>query len=259
MKFIIQLENITVKREDRPILNNISLSIEDGQSVAIIGSNGAGKSTLVDVMSEQVHPVQTEGTKRLLFGDDNWNIVELQKKMGIVSQSLQYLCNTNYSVEEIVLSGFFSSIGLDFHHIITHEMHNRVNDVLSEYHMKHLKDNRMNTLSSGEARKALLMRASVHSPSVMLLDEVTTNLDLPSKKEYLKHISEYAHGEKTVILVTHDISQIVKDIERVIVLKDGKILADGPKDHILSEELLSEAYSTKVFVSRRDGRYNAWC
>jgi len=179
--------------------------------------------------------------------------------MGIVSQSLQYLCNTFYSVEEIILSGFFSSIGLDFHHIVTDEMKKRVIEVLKEFQMEHLRYNRMDTLSSGEARKVLLMRASVHDPRVMLLDEVTTNLDLPSKKGYLKHIREYALAKKTIILVTHDISQIIREIERVVVLKNGTILADGDKEDILTEELLSEAFSTKVFVSKRDGRFNAWC
>ncbi|NCB02534.1 MAG: ATP-binding cassette domain-containing protein [Spirochaetia bacterium] len=259
MNPIIYLKNISVVRDEKPILDNISLSIHNGENIAIIGSNGAGKSTLVGVMSELIHPIVKEETQRLLFGQQNWNIVELQKKMGIVSQSLQYLCNTSYSVEEIVLSGFFSSIGLDFHHIVTDEMKRRAHEVLKEYRMEYLKDNKMNTLSSGEARKALLMRASVHDPKVMLLDEVTTNLDLPSKKEYVSRLTMYANGGKTIILVTHDISQIIEEVRRVVVLKDGKIFADGSKEEVLTESVLSEAYSTKVFVSKREGRFNAWC
>ena len=103
------------------------------------------------------------------------------------------------------------------------------------------------------------MRASVHNPKVMLLDEVTTNLDLPSKKEYIFHVKQYASRGKTIILVTHDISHIVEEINRVVVLKDGKIFADGKKEEILSESVLSEVYSTRVFVSKREGRFNAWC
>ena len=259
MKPIIQLEHITVKRDEKPILDSISLSIKKSESIAIIGPNGAGKSTLVGVMSEAVHPIYTPQTKRLLFGVSNWNILELNKKMGVVSQSLQYMCNSLYIVEDIVTSGFFSSIGLDFHHQVSHQMKQRVDEVLKEYRMEHLKNHRMNTLSSGEARKVLLMRASVHDPKVMLLDEVTTNLDLPSKKEYLFHLKQYADNKKTIILITHDISQIIEEIERVVVLKNGKIFADGNKEDILSESLLSEAYCTKVFVSKREGRFNAWC
>ncbi len=224
MKPIIDLEHITVRRDEVPILDSVSLSIQEAESVAIIGPNGAGKSTLVGVMSEQIHPIYTKESKRYLFGKSNWNVVELNKKMGIVSQTLQYMCNTRYTVQEIVLSGFFSSIGLDFHHQVTNEMVKRVDEVLSEYHMNHLKDKMMNTLSSGEARKVLLMRASVHNPKVMLLDEVTTNLDLPSKKEYIFHVKQYAAKGKTIILVTHDISHIVEEINRVVVLKEGKFL-----------------------------------
>lgn len=259
MNPIIELEHITVKRDERPILDSVSLTVNKSESIAIIGSNGAGKSTLVGVMSNLIHPIYTHESKCLLFGKSNWNVMELNKKIGIVSQTLQYMCNSTYIVEEIVVSGFFSSIGIDFHHKVTQEMKTRVDEVLNEYRMEHLRDKKMNSLSSGEARKVLLMRASVHDPSVMLLDEVTTNLDLVSKKEYLFHLKQYANNGKTIILVTHDISQIVEEIGRVVVLKNGKIFADGNKEEILNESLLSEAYSTKVFVSKREGRFNAWC
>ena len=119
MRPIIILENIRVRRDERVILDSVSLSIQESESVAIIGPNGAGKSTLVGVMSEHIHPIYTKDTKRYLFGKSNWNIVDLQKYMGIVSQTLQYMCNTRYTVQEIVLSGFFSSIGLNFHHQVT--------------------------------------------------------------------------------------------------------------------------------------------
>lgn len=259
MKPIIELKDITVKRDELSILDSVSLTVNQRESIAIIGPNGAGKSTLSGVMSNRVHPIYTVESKRHIFGKSNWNNVELHKKMGIVSQELQYMCNSIYRVEDIVVSGFFSSIGIDFHHKVTPEMRMRVDEVLSEYRMEHLRGKKMNSLSSGEARKVLLMRASVHDPDVMMLDEVTTNLDLPSKKEYIFHLKQYAVEGKTIILVTHDISQIIDEIKRVVVLKKGKIFADGNKEDVLTESLLSEAYETKVFVSRREGRFNAWC
>ncbi|MDC7244806.1 MAG: ATP-binding cassette domain-containing protein [Sphaerochaetaceae bacterium] len=256
---IIRLRHISVKREGRYILKDISLSINENENVAIIGSNGAGKSTLVNVMCQYIHPLYSEKSERFLFGQDKWNIVELQKRLGIVNQELQYLCNSDYTVKEIVLSGFFSSIGLDFHHQVTEQMIEKAESILADYHMMHFADKRMNSLSSGETKKVLLARANIHNPKVMLLDEGNANLDLPSKKEFVSQLDRFASSGKNIILVTHDISQIIEEIERVIILKNGRIFRDGPKMEVLKESVLSEAFDTKVFVSEREGRFNAWC
>jgi iron complex transport system ATP-binding protein len=256
---IITLQNISVRRAGRLILNNVSLSLFDEEHVAIIGANGAGKSTLVQVMSEEVHPLWAPESRRILFGKSRWQVIELRKKMGIVSQALQYLCNTSYPVLHIVLSGFFSSIGLDFHHQITDELVQKARWALTQQGIAHLADKPMRTLSSGEARRVLLARAVVHDPSVMLLDEAVSNLDLPAKRRYRQSLEQFAHEGRTLILVTHDLSEIIGEIKRVVILKEGRILADGPKERILTESVLSEAYETQVFLSEREGRFTAWC
>ncbi|HCS37883.1 MAG TPA: ABC transporter [Sphaerochaeta sp.] len=256
---IISLKNITVRRAGRPILDSVSLDIFAGEHVAIIGANGAGKSTLVQVMSEEVHPIWSPDSQRILFGQDRWKVLELRKRMGIVSAALQFLCTTSYPVRHIVLSGFFSSIGLDFHHQVTANMVEAANRYLGEQGVLHLAEKSMRTLSSGEARRVLLARAMVHDPEVMLLDEAVSNLDLPAKRSYRDALESFARAGRTVILVTHDLSEIIGEIGRVVVLKQGQILADGPKREILDEELLSDAYGTRVFLSEREGRFNAWC
>ena len=256
---IIQLQQITVRRAGRPILKDISLSIRDREHVAIIGANGAGKSTLVQVMSEEIHPIWSPESQRLLFGRSRWQVLELRKRMGIVSQSLQYLCNTTYPVLHIVLSGFFSSIGLDFHHQVTPLMRESALQALSDQGIVHLSGKPMRTLSSGEARRALLARAVVHDPAVMLLDEAVSNLDMPSRSLYRQSLQQFAREGRTLILVTHDLSEIIEEIDRVVVLKQGSILADGPKREVLTEDMLSEAYGTQVFLSERQGRFTAWC
>lgn len=256
---IISLKNITVRRSGRPILDSVSLDIFAGEHVAIIGANGAGKSTLVQVMSEEVHPIWSPDSRRILFGQDRWKVLELRKRMGIVSAALQFLCTTSYPVRHIVLSGFFSSIGLDFHHQVTADMVEAANRYLDEQGVLHLAEKSMRTLSSGEARRVLLARAMVHDPEVMLLDEAVSNLDLPAKRSYRDALESFARAGRTVILVTHDLSEIIGEIGRVVVLKHGQILADGPKREILDEQLLSDAYGTRVFLSEREGRFNAWC
>lgn len=256
---IVSLRNITVRRSGKPIINSLSLDIFPHEHVAIIGANGAGKSTLVQVMSEEVHPLWAPDSKRLLFGQERWRVLELRKRMGIVSQSLQYMCNTTFTVRHIVLSGFFSSIGLDFHHQVTDDMVGKADRCLKDQGVLHLAQKSMRTLSSGEARRVLLARAVVHDPEVMLLDEAVSNLDLPAKRMYRDSLEGFIRDKRTLILVTHDLSEIIEAIGRVVVMKDGQIIADGSKEEVLTEEILSNAYGTRVFVSEREGRFNAWC
>jgi len=256
---IISLQNITVRRAGRVTLDAVSLDIRAGEHVAIIGANGAGKSTLVQVMSEEVHPLWSPDSHRILFGSSRWQVLELRKRMGIVSAALQYLCTTSYPARHIVLSGYFSSIGLDFHHQVTEAMEEAAGKCLLQQGVLHLAEKPMRSLSSGEARRVLLARATVHDPQVMLLDEAVSNLDLPAKKSYRESLERFAHEGRTIILVTHDLSEIIGEIGRVVVLKQGRIIADGPKRDVLSEDLLSEAYGTRIFLSEREGRFIAWC
>ncbi len=259
MDEVIRLEHATVRRQGNAILDDVSLTVRKNEHVAIIGPNGAGKSTLVQVISEEIHPLYQEQTKRILFGKDRWQVLELRKHLGIVSQSIQFLCNSSYKAWEIAISGFFSSIGLDFHHHITEEQLLVVEEVMTRYEVWHLKDKQMNRLSSGEARRVLLCRASVHNPDVVLLDEAVSNLDFPSRHQYRNTLQKLNDEGKTIILVTHELSEIIPSINRIVVMQQGKIVADGEKSEILRENILSQVYGTKVFVDEREGLFTAWC
>ncbi|MFA5448140.1 MAG: ATP-binding cassette domain-containing protein [Sphaerochaeta sp.] len=256
---IIHIEHATVRRKGIPILDDVSFSVNEGEHVAIIGPNGAGKSTLVQVISQEVHPLAHPHMKRLLFGKQRWQILELRKRLGIVSQSLQYLCNSSYKGIEIVLSGFFSSIGLDFHHQVSDEQRQKAREVMERYDAFHLADKQMNRMSSGEARRILLCRATVNEPSVFLLDEAGTALDFPARRAYRQTLEQLNSQGKTIILATHELSEIIPSIGRVVLMKEGKIIADGPKEEVLTEKLLTEVYETLVYVDQRDGLFTAWC
>ncbi|WP_245523205.1 ABC transporter ATP-binding protein [Parasphaerochaeta coccoides] len=256
---VVDISHATVSRNGRIILDDVSLCIEEHQHIAIIGANGAGKSTLAGVMSMGVHPLYRENFSRILFGQRKWHIHELRKKLGIVSQPLQTLCSTTYTVTEIVISGLFSSIGLDFSHHVTPEHDRQAHDIMEKFNIIHLKDKSMNTLSSGEARRALIARACINDPSLLILDEAVTSLDFPSRAQYRSTLRTLADTGKTLVLITHELSEIITEIERVIVMKDGRIMADGPKEDILTEEILADAYGQKVYIDHRDGLYSAWC
>lgn len=256
---IIQIEHATVRRRGRPILDDVSLSVNQGEHLAIIGPNGAGKSTLLQVISYQVHPLHLPQMKRSVFGVERWHVLELRKHLGIVSEALQHLCNSVFTASEIVISGFFSSIGLDFHHQVTPAHRKSALAVMERYGVAHLADKHMNRLSSGEARRVLLCRATVNNPSLFLLDEAGTALDFPARSAYRNTLQQLDAEGKTIILATHELSEIIPSIKRVILLHEGKIIADGSKEEVFTEPLLSEVYGTAVYVDERDGLYSAWC
>mgnify|MGYP000872161239 FL=1 len=256
---IMQLEHATVRRSGVPILDDISFQVKRNEHVAIIGPNGAGKSTLVQLLSEEIHPLYSPRTKRILFGKAKWEVLSLRAHLGIVSQSLQYLCNSSYKGWEIVISGFFSSIGLDFHHHCNDRQMQKMEETMHRYDAWHLRDKQMNRMSSGEARRILLARANVHDPQVMLLDEAVSNLDFPSRSQYRSTLEQLDREGKTIILATHELSEIIPAINRIVVMQHGKIVADGSKQEVLNERLLSEVYQTRVFIDEREGLYSAWC
>lgn len=258
MESILKIENANVKRHSKLILKSVSLSIEKGQHTAIIGPNGAGKSTLMGVLSKEVHPLALDDYSYSLLGKARWRMEDIRKEIGSVSPILNKYLHSTYTAFEMVVSGLYSAIGLDFHHTIREGDKELALAELSRVNALHLKDRYMNTLSSGEARRVFLARSAVHNPKILMLDEASDALDFPSRAMLRDSISSYS-VDKTILMITHDISEIIPEINRIVLMKNGEIVKIGTKDEILTEELLSLVYERKVYVDKRDNLFNAWC
>lgn len=256
---IFRIEHATVRRNMVPILDDVSVTIKDGENVAIIGPNGAGKSTLMNVMTKTVYPLARDEYYWEFMGKSKWKIMDMRMKMGIVNENLLFYVNSTYTAEEIVVSGLYAAIGLDFHHSVRPEDLEKAHRQMDKVHILHLKDKQMNTLSSGEKERVLIARAAVIEPEVIFLDEAANALDFPARAELRNTVSTYAREGKHIIMVTHELSEIIPEINRVILMKDSKIYRDGKKEEILKEELLSEVYGYRVYVDRRGDLYSAWC
>lgn len=256
---MIHLRHVTVRRQNRLLLDDLSLDIEEGQHVAIIGPNGAGKSTLVRVITKDIHPIQSEEMEMTVYGKSLWNVFELRTRLGIVSDRLAELCNTSFKAGEIVISGFFSSIGISFSHTVTDSMRERSKAMMEFMGVSHLADKPMNRLSSGEAKRVLIARALVHDPSTLILDEPALNLDLKTQRTFKESIRSIARQGRNILLVTHDLADIIPEIDHVIILKGGKLYMKGDKEMLLKQDILSDVYETNVYVDHHDGWYKAWC
>lgn len=226
--------------------------------MAILGPNGCGKSTLIKTITRECYPLlRPESTLRIL-GQENWNIFELRSQIGVVSNDLMTQVTRDITGRELVLSGFFGSIGIWPNHQVTAEMEAAARAAMERLEAAHLGSRWLDELSSGEARRLLIARALIHQPSTLLLDEPTTSLDLPTLREIRGQLRSLAGSGVGLVLVTHHLDDIIPEIDRVVLLRDGIVQMDGPKTEILTPEGLSGAFRTPLEVVQRDGYYHAW-
>lgn len=256
---LLDYENVTIYRGDRVALDRIAFSVETGEHVAILGPNGSGKSTLIKTMTRECYPYRGNGPVRLRVMDrDTWSVSELRAMLGIVTNDLIASCTRHLTARDVVVSGFFSSIGLWPHHEVTPEMDRQAAAILARLEVPHLADRYLDELSSGEARRIVIARALVHEPRALVLDEPTNSLDVRSTYELREMIRRIAQDGLTVILVTHHLTDIIPEIGRVILLKDGHIVRDGSKADVLTSEALASLYGVPIEVSERGGYYQWW-
>jgi iron complex transport system ATP-binding protein len=259
MPRLIEFHGVTVYRGDKIALDRITLSIEAGEHVAILGPNGCGKSTLIKTITRECYPRYSgNGAGLRIFGQESWNVFDLRALLGIVSNDLMQSCARDISGREAILSGFFSSIGIWPNHQVTAAMESKADQILELLEISHLASRDVNEMSSGEARRFLIGRALVHDPKALVLDEPTTSLDMHATHELRATLRKLARAGTSIIVVTHHLPDIIPEVGRVILMKKGRVLRDGPKAEVLTSALLSELFETPVELIERGGLYQIW-
>jgi iron complex transport system ATP-binding protein len=254
---LIQFENVTIQRDDRIVLDRIDLSIAQGEHLAILGPNGSGKSTLIKVISRELYPVLKEEPWSLqILGRDRWHLFELRNHLGIVSNDWMQMCTRDFAGFEMVLSGFFGSIGIWPNHRVSEEMERKAREVMTLLEIEHLAGRNTDEMSSGEARRILIARALVHDPQALVLDEPTSSLDLHATYELREIFRKLARKGISIIMVTHHLPDIIPEISRVVLIRNGRVFRDGPKDQVIDSGTLSGLFGIPVEVLERNGYYH---
>ena len=256
---LIEYRNVIVSKNDRIVLNGITLAIGSGEHVAILGPNGAGKSFLIRTITRECYPhAGVPDSYVRILGREDWNVFDLRNLLGIVTDDLVALCSRNFTCREIILSGFFSSIGIWPYHRVTRAMEKKAREVIALLELSHLAERYMNQISTGEARRVLIGRALVHDPQALVLDEPTTSLDFHAAHRLRGILSKIVGAGTGIIMVTHNTADIIPEIERVILLKDGRVFKDGEKEKVLTSGSLSHLFGTPLEVVKRDGYFHLW-
>ena len=254
---LIEITGATVCRGDNRVFDDFSLTLSQQESVAILGPNGAGKTTLLKLLMREIYPLWREYPVVRILGKERNHIWELRRQLGIISADLQELYSSEVLGRQVVLSGFFSSVGIWGHQRLTQDQHEQVQAVLARLAIEDLADRPYGELSSGQQRRLLLGRALVNAPAHLILDEPTSGLDLAATFQYLQTMRQLIRSGHTLVLVTHHIHEIPPEVTRVVMLNQGQVWADGPKSEILSEARLSTLYGVKVRLVESAGWYQA--
>ena len=252
MEKILSYKNVSFRRDGREILKNINWEIKKGENWTLLGLNGSGKSTLLSMIP--AYTFATSGEVSVFekkFGTCVW--AEVKEKVGFVSSSLNTFSDSlnNQTLNNIVLSGKYNSIGI--YQEITQKDREKANNIIKDFKLSHLKLNKFGTLSQGEQRKTLLARAFMNEPSLLILDEPCSGLDIRAREIFLKTLEE-SKSDIPFIYVTHQIEEIIPSITHVAILDNGEIVSQGNKFEVLTEENLSKLYGIDLKIEWSNSR-----
>jgi len=259
----LELRKVNVARGDRVVLHDVNLTIRAGEHVAILGPNGCGKSTLILTMTCQIYPIVQPGMQVRIFGRERWDLTQLRKHFGVVGAGLMgaELPGERTAVTtglDAVIAGFFSASTLWPNLHVTPEMRDRAAEALRRIDASHLALQLVGEMSAGEKRRILIARALVHRPRQLLLDEPSNALDLAAQRDLRETLCRLAAEGTGLVLVTHHLGDILPEIERVILMRNGRIVGDGPREELLTAPRLSELFNTPVRIGRDEEWLHSW-
>ncbi len=252
----LELNNVSVVRSGKRILDRVTLSIDAGENAAIIGLNGSGKTTLLKLLRGDIYPYDDDEPYSMrIFGQEHWNVFELRSRMGVVSMDLQDRFNPLTTVREVIGSGFFGSLDIFRNMEVTPAMEEKIRYRAAEMGIDDLLAREIEGLSLGEMRRTLIARALVTDPSMLILDEPMTGLDIVMKSRFRRMFDILTDTGVNIIMITHDLTDIPHKVDRVIMIRDGRIFDDGPKTEMLTSEKVSRVYGEDIIVECTDGIY----
>jgi iron complex transport system ATP-binding protein len=258
MPAFLELAHVNVARGNNVVLHDINLTVNTGEHIAILGPNGCGKSTLIKTITCECYPIVQPEMRVSIFGRERWDLTELKKRLGVVSAELPGKQTLQTTGRDAVITGFFSSSTLWPNLVVTDAMRAHAEEVLEQIDAIGFAEKLVGQMSAGQQRRIMIGRALVGSAGMLLLDEPSNALDLAAQAELRGLLRRLAQQGTGILLITHHIADIPPEIERILMMREGRIVADGSKKELLTAERLSDLFNTEVQLSERDGFFHAW-
>lgn len=246
---LIRVEGVSVVRDGAEILHDVSIVIEQGEHIAILGPNGCGKSTLIKILTREIYPYAGLGRVEIC-GLNRWQISQLRTMLGVVSEEPREPLLGEPTGLEYAVSGLIGTYGILVQHHVTPEMMEQGRGALVLCEAERLADRTVNTMSTGERRRVAIARAVVSGPRALVLDEPTNGLDLKAAFEFHDLVRRLIDAGITVILVTHHLEELTPEITRVITMKNGRITADGSRADVLTVDHLAGLFDVSSVALR---------
>ena len=254
---IINFKNVYAGYEIDPVLKNINLTIKENEHWVILGANGSGKSTLIKLISNDIHPNRKYSFTKEVFGKDRWSTSELKKDLGIITNDLHNYFSVHgsfLSAYEVILSGYYSSIGVFKHQDFTQEQHTKALEVLVHLEISHIKDKKVSAMSTGQLRRCIIGRALIHDPKAFILDEPTVGLDIKAQHSFIKLIQKLSQ-KASMILVTHHIEEIFPEVSHIALVHNKTIFKEGKNEDILTSMNLSKIFDLPIDLVKEKNSY----
>ena len=249
-----QLSNLNVEINNRLILSNINVNFHIGENILILGPNGSGKSTFLKLLNRSIYPIASKKSSLKLFNQENINIWDLRKEIGFLFKDMEKRVNKGVSLKNLVISGFTGTFNSRYAKLLSEDDNNKVDNLLIELDLIDIIEKDFHSLSDGQKRRALLARALVYQPKLLVLDEPFCNLDIKSNVILNKTLMKLIDKSLNIIYVTHNLESILPKTNRVLLMKDGKLINDGKPSEIINSKILSDLFNITVKVVK-NGNY----
>ena len=249
------LKHIDVHIDQKIILSDINLNLNYGDNIVILGPNGSGKSTLLKLFNRSIYPIISTNSTLKLFNKENISIWEVRRKIGFLFKEMEERVKNGVSLYDLISSGFAGTFNSRYSNLMTKTDRKKIENLIIDWELENIVNKEFQSLSDGQKRRGLLARALVYEPSLLVLDEPFCNLDIKSNFILNKNLNKLIDKSVNVLYVTHNLESILERTNRVILIKEGKIINDGDPNTILSSKIISDLFQMSINVIKQD---NLW-
>ena len=249
----LDIKNTTAYKNDYKVIKNLSIKLFEKERIIILGPNGAGKSAIVDLINRNIYPIVKKDSYFRIFNDELIDIWEVRKYISTVNNEIKLRINKHLKVRDILLSGLYGK----FCKINNPKIEDliKVKELIEKMLLNDIADKKFGYLSDGEKQISIIARAIINNPKVLILDEPSVNIDLKSRIFLIKKIQDLSQLGISILCITHDISIITKDYNRVIFLKDREIIRDGKPSELMTNKNINQLFDIDIKLIENS---NSW-